>query len=159
MLNQVTSKPHSTEPANAIWIIAADAGRARIFSASRDDGQLEELFDFVNPDARLQDHEALSDRRGHVTQGAAGIGHAFEPRESHGEHIAEAFAKDLCHRLGVAQRSGEVKRIYLLAAPQFLGLLRKNLDKATHALVAQELATDLTSHPVSDIRSALPARL
>ena len=159
MPHQYTPTPHLTEPAHATWVIAADAGRARIFSVSPDDGQLVELLDLLNPDARVQDHDALSDRRGHVTQGVAGVGHAFEPRETHGEHIAESFAKNLCHRLGVAQRSGELGRIYLLAAPRFLGLLRSNLDPATHELVAQELATDLTRRPVGEIRGALPHRL
>ncbi|MDB5968478.1 MAG: hypothetical protein JWQ90_928 [Hydrocarboniphaga sp.] len=159
MPRQFTPRPHSSEPGHAAWVVAADAGRARIFSVSQDDGQLEELVDFVNPDARLQDRDAVSDRRGHVTQGAAGIGHAFEPRESHGEHVAESFAKDLCERLGTAQRSGEVTKIYLLAAPKFLGLLRKNLDKATQRLVVLELASDLTLHSRHDIRSALPAQL
>ncbi len=148
-----------SEPAAAIWIVVADAGRARILSALRHDGQLKELFDLVNPDARLQDHDTLSDRAGHVTQGPAGMGHSFEPRESHSEHIAETFAKDLCHRLNAARCSGELGRIYLLAAPKFLGLLRNNLDKETHKLVVQELATDLTRHPLIDIRNTLPAQL
>ena len=159
MPHRYTPKPHQTEPVHATWVVAADAGRARIFSASQADGQLEEVADFVNPDARLQDHDAMSDRRGHVVQGVAGVGHAFEPRQTHGEHIAESFAKDLCHRLGAAQRNGEVARIYLIADPRFLGLLRKNLDSATHKLVVQETAADFSRHPASEIRGLLPAVL
>ncbi len=159
MPHRYTPGPRRTEPARAAWIVAADAGRARIFRESPADGRLEEFVDLVNPDARLQDHDAMSDRRGHVVQGVAGVGHAFEPRQTHGEHIAESFAKDLCLRLGTAQRSGKVARIYLIADPRFLGLLRKNLDSATHELVVQELAADFSRRPASDIRGLLPAVL
>jgi protein required for attachment to host cells len=159
MSHEFTPQPHRPPPANATWVVVADAGRARIFSVAQADGVLEEVVDFVNPDARLQDHDTLSARRGHVNQGPGGIGHAFEPRETHAEHVAETFAKDLCHRLGVAQQAGQVARIYLLAAPRFLGLLRQNFDAATHKLVVQELAVDLTRHAVAEIRSALPKHL
>jgi protein required for attachment to host cells len=146
-------------PELTIWIVAADAGRARIFSALPVGGTLEELVDLLNPQVRLEDHVALSDRRGHVTQGPGGIGHSFEPRETLHEHVAKAFAKDVCHLLDAAQREHRMRRLYLIAAPQFLGLLRKNLDPATRKLVIQEHAADLSRHAVADIRSSLPLRL
>jgi len=153
-------KHPAVEVGKAIWIVVADAGHARILSPAPDDkGPLEERGHLENDAARVEDHDALSDRAGHVTQGPGGIGHAFEPRVSHGEHVAETFAKIVCARLDKARIAGEVSKIYLLAAPQFLGLMRKNLDKDTHRLVAEEFATDLVQHSAVDIRKALPALL
>ena len=146
-------------PHTEIWVVVADAGRARLFSALPFGGALEELSDLLNPQARLEDHEALSDRRGHVTQGPGGIGHAFEPRQTHHEHVAEAFARDLCHLLDSAQREHRVTRIYLIAAPHFLGLLRNHLDPLTRKLIVHEHAADLTRHSASEIRDSLPQRL
>ncbi|MBL6750084.1 MAG: host attachment protein [Nevskia sp.] len=156
MPRQYTPKPHTTHPRHATFVVAADAGRARIFTVSPDDGALAELADLLNPAVRLQDHDSVSDRRGHVVQGAAGVGHAFEPRQSHEEHAAETFAKQVCDYLGKAHKSEDLARIYLLAEPAFLGLLRKNLDHATRGCVAQEIASDLTRRPAADIRAALP---
>jgi len=158
MPRQYTPRPHQSEPAHATWVVAADAGRARIFTAPQPDGPLQELSDLLNPEARLQEHDAVSDRRGQM-RGGTSASEAYDSRHTHHEHAAAAFAKDLCRRLGAAQRSGEVARIYLLADPQFLGLLRENLDETTRKLVVQELASDVTRRPIADIRKALPARL
>lgn len=152
-------RPHRPRPAPATWIVAADAGRARIFRAGHEEAELTELADLLNAEARLQDHDALSDRRGAVTQGAAGIGHALEPRQSRHEHVAAAFAEALARRLNAATAAGEVARLYLIAGPAFLGLLRQRLDRAALAAVVREHACDLTRRPASDIRKVLPARL
>lgn len=158
MPRQYKPKPHRPKPAHATWVVAADAGRARIFQAGNEEAELTELTDLLNADARLQDHDALSDRRGEVTQGAAGIGHAFEPRHTHHEHVAVAFAQTVAQRLNAAVAAGEVARLYLIAEPSFLGLLRQRLDKPALAAVVQEQASDLTRRPPGDIRKALPAR-
>ena len=157
MPHRITTKLNEVEVGPLIWIVVADAGRARILSpVHHDRGPLEERGQLANDDARMEDHEVLSDRSGHVTQGPGGIGHAFEPRVAHREHVAETFAKTLCERLDKARMSGELSKIYLLAAPHFLGLLRKHLDKDTNRLVAGEFATDLVQHSAVEIRKALP---
>lgn len=156
MIRQYKPKPHEHEAAHAIYIVAADAGRARVFTAHAENGKLEEIADFLNPASRMQDHDALSDRRGRVTQGAAHIGHAFEPRQSQPEHAAEAFAKELCEFLGKARAAGDVDRIYLVADPAFLGLLRKNLDAPTARHVVKEVGSDVTRMPPAEIRKTLP---
>ncbi len=160
MSHRVANKPNVVEAGSTTWIVVADAGRARILSpADNDSVILDERGHLDNNEARLEDHEALADRSGHVSQGPGGIGHTFESRISHAEHVAETFAKTLCSRLDKARTSGELTKIYLLAAPHFLGLMRKNLGKDTHRLVADEFATDLTQHSAADIRKVLPVVL
>lgn len=157
MTYQHTAQAPQGHSAHAAIVVAADAGRARIFSAPPGNSrQLTEVTDFLNPAMRLQDHDALSDRKGHVTHGAAGIGHAFEPRQSHSEHTAEVFAKQVCKFLSDAR---DAERIYLIADPSFLGVLRKHLDDATRGRIVQEIAADLSRHSTTDIRDALPAVL
>lgn len=150
--------PHRPAPARATWVVAADAGRARIFEVEAEDGHLNELADLLNPEARLQDHEAFSDRRGEVMQGSIGVGHSLDPHQSHHQHIAEAFAKSLAQRLNSAHDSGEVARIHLLAEPHFLGLLRRELRAATQAAIVQELARDFTRQPLDHICEVLSDR-
>jgi protein required for attachment to host cells len=158
-----TPEPPQTSRQQATYIVAADAGRARIFSVSRQSGELTEIADLLDPEVRVQDHDSLSDRRGHASHGpapgATGIGHSFEPRQSHEEHAALAFARQVCEALDKARLAGEMKRLYLIAAPAFLGLLRKHMGGATQACVVQELASDLTRRHAADIRAALPTVL
>lgn len=159
MPRQYKPMPRRPAPPHATWVVAADAGRARIFTVGPDDGRLTELADLINPEARLQDHDSLSDRRGEVMQGPTHVGHGLEPRQWHDEHVAQAFARDLARRLNKAQVSGEVAHLYLVAEPRFLGLLRPELEPATQAAVSKELASDYTRHPADAIRSLLPAQL
>lgn len=146
-------------PAPGIWVIAADAGQARIFRVEHEDGLMSEIEDLINPEAHLQRHEAKSDRNGRVSQGTRSGSNAFEPRESYEQHVAEAFARLLGQKLCEARRDGTVNRIYILAPPGFLGHLRTNLDAPTLRIVAGEVVTDLVRHRPEEIRSALPAAL
>ena len=144
-------------PAHTAIVVVADAGRARLFSSPPGNTrQLDELQDLVNPQIRVPDHEALSDRRGHVTHATAGIGHSFEPRETQHEHAAEAFGRELCQLLGTAPYAHNIERIYLIAAPAFLGVLRQQFDPQLRSRIVLEVASDLTRHSVADIRDVLP---
>ena len=159
----VVPKQTKFEPSHAagggdVWVVVADAGRARMLLYRHAEDRLEEQEDLVEPEARLQDHEAVSDRKGRATQGVAGIGQSFEPRHTHAEHLADEFAKRVCKRLDAVREAGTVAKIYLIAAPSFLGHLRKHLDAATRALVVEEVAADLSRRPAADIRGVLPAR-
>ena len=160
MHHEIAPSLHGVEVGPLIWIVVADGGRARILSPMHHDkGPLEERAQLDNDDARIADQETLSDRSGRVTQGPGGIGHAFEPRTTHREHVVDGFARTLCQRLDKVRVAGELSKLYLLAAPHFLGLMRKHLDKDTNRLVAGEYAVDLVQHPAIDIRKALPGLL
>jgi protein required for attachment to host cells len=159
MPRQYTRRPSARRPRNAVWILAADAGRARLFEAQARNGALAEIEDVINADARLRDLDLVSDRTGHANRGGVGAGNTFEPRQWHLDRAAEMFAKSLCRRLADGRRKGAVGRVYLLADPGFLGLLRKNLDRPTQRIVAGQDARDLTRRPAKVIRQALPAVL
>jgi protein required for attachment to host cells len=152
-------KRQQPAPQRATLVVVADAGRARLFSPAHEDGALIETADWLNAPARQQDHDAVSDRRGHVVQGSAGVGHTFEPRQTRAEHDAQAFAKRIGAHLDAACRSGDVERVYLVADPAFLGLLRQALDPATRRHVVLDLSADLTRRSAADIRAALPETL
>lgn len=154
MVRQYKRSTPKPKPA-ATWIVVADAGQARILKAEAEDGVLEEIECLTNPDARLQPHEAQSDRDG----SAPGPGSAFEPRQDYKTHVAEAFAKRIATYLGKARRDGSVGRLYLVANPSFLGHLRAELDQPTRRVVVQEVGGDLVRRKPADIRHVLPARL
>lgn len=159
MTKSANTTPHSSANTAAIWVVVADAGRARVLESDGPEGKLTELEDLLNPGARLQEHEAVADRKGRVTQGAAGIGQSFEPRHTQASHEADNFAKDICGKLEAARQQKKVGTVYLVAEPSFLGMVRKHLEPATRLMIREEIASDLTRMPVADIRKVLPARL
>ena len=72
---------------------------------------------------------------------------------------AADFANELASEIEKLRAAGGLYRIYLVAPPKFLGLLRSGLNKSCTALVADEIGKDLVKHSIEDIRGHLPRRL
>ena len=53
--------------------------------------------------------------------------------------------------------AGKITSLVVIAPPKSLGEMRKHYHKALTAVLAGELAKDLTGHPVADIAKALAA--
>lgn len=145
------------------WVLVADHARARFFTAATPSAPLQESTDLVNPDARLREHELDSDSPGHLfggRRGAGAGGHAAAVRgETKKDHAAAAFAKRVGEHLAHARAAGAFGRLYVIAEPDFLGLLRQHLDDPTRHLVVLELHKDLTHSTADAIRQALPKAL
>lgn len=141
------------------WILVADEARARLFSADRPLGPLKEHEDLVNPPERLPEHELGTDDPGRNSSGGPAGGHRMEPRAEIRATYMRYFAQDIAHRLKQARVHGEMQRLYLVAAPHFLGELRSALDRSTSSCVVQSINKDLVGHRADDIRGHLPDRL
>jgi protein required for attachment to host cells len=142
-----------------ISVIVADASRARILSARDMSAELAEVEDLVHPESRLREQDLVADGYGSGSdsggQGKHSMGHE---KEAH-RRQANIFAKQLCDRIDKINRREKIHRIYLVAAPGFLGLLRANLSKQCASLVAGEVKNNLVTHKLSDIRAHLPRQL
>ena len=103
------------------WIVTGDAARARILQVTGRN-QLEEIESFDNPKARTSEAEVPGDA----------------------EHETELFAKDIDRRLDHARVRNRFDRLFLLATPKFLGLLRQNLSRETAKLVSDDIAQNLS---------------
>src|ERR1700741_2991835 len=97
------------------WIIAADASRARILQVMDRDERLGEGEDFRNPEGRAHDRDLITD--GHPRFS----GEETKPTE----HATELFAKRVGAYLDKARNDHRYERLHVVAAPKFLGQLRK----------------------------------
>ncbi|MDX1609211.1 MAG: host attachment protein [Halofilum sp. (in: g-proteobacteria)] len=140
------------------WILVADEARARLFRVERPRGPLIEEADFVNPEERLPEHELGADEPGRV-RGRGGRQHALGGEDGRREHEAERYADDLASHLRAGREQGRYRRLYLVAAPRFLGTLRRRVDEQTLALVVDSLDKDLVRQDADGIRKHLPYRL
>ena len=158
------------------WVVVADAARARFF-AVRDNsgayrgseafpssqpapkGELEEVSSLANPSARLADADLETDRPGSTSERKGDGMHAYEPPNSVRDVEAKRFAREVVEQLDQARQQGKMDRFYLLAAPDFLGLLRDAMGKALQEALVEDRAKDLSERSAEDIRAALPQRL
>jgi protein required for attachment to host cells len=140
-----------------IWVLVADASRARIFSADKPAGELREIRDLTHPEARLHEGDLVTDKGGR-DRGVAGA-HGVASDQSHKQEGADRFAADVCSELDAARGSGELSKLYVVAAPAFLGLLRKHQSASLKQLVAGELDKNLSTHDPAAIRKQLPEYL
>ncbi len=145
----------------AVWVLAADASRARIFQAVSRTGALDEVQDLVHPASHLREQELVSDAAGRARHGPQGGGsrHSVGHEDDAPVEEQDRFARQVAGALRQGREAGHFDRLHILAAPRFLGMLRKHLDRETRALVVGEQDLDLTARDTAAIRAHLPDRL
>lgn len=124
------------------WTVVAHRGGARFIDEQDEKLRIFETID--NPDARSPRNDdgipPAPDSHGQRAPAA---------RESQKEHAANAFAAQLADKLLKQRTARSYDELVLIAAPRFLGTLRRALDAATAATVRGTLDKDfggLTDH-------------
>lgn len=144
----------------SVWVVAADSSRARVFSSRGGlNATLTEAFDLAEPEARLHETEITTDKAGALFARGGPARSAAEPSQLKREQAPQRLAKEVCERLTRLRDTGTLDRLYLVAEPRFLGLLRQSMDQATARRVVTAEAKNITTHSVSAIRRCLPANL
>lgn len=135
------------------WIVVADSARARIFTVSSGAPGLTEIEDLVSDNRRSGEIDV--DRPGR-TFDSADIGrHAKVPRTDPHRHEKARFAAQLAEKVNAAVLKGKFDDLVLVAPPEALGDLRKELCKQAHEKLSSVIEKDLTRVSAHD----LPARL
>lgn len=142
-----------------VWVLAADSSRARLFQASSRTGSISEVEDMVHPASRLKEQGLVTDRAGRDVAPGGGGGHSMGREHDAEREELERFAREVGGKLCAARKAGRYERLHVLAAPRFLGALRKHLDAETRAALVSEQDANVTSEDVSAIRARLPKRL
>lgn len=137
-----------------VWIVVADAARARILATEGRPGKtLEELEVLVHGESRQHDQDLTTDRPGRGWANASGDGrHAMSPPTDPAVHERDRFAQALAERLRTGRNAGHYDHLVIVAAPAFLGALREQLDPGVARVVSAEVAKNIT-------REDDPARL
>lgn len=127
------------------WVVVADACRARIFSAEKPASELKEIQTLSHPESRLHQGDLLSDNS---------IDLANTNDTKHDE--AQRFANHVCETLECGRNNHRFEKLYVVAAPNFMGLLRKRQTLPLQRMVAGEIPKNLAARPPEDIRRSLP---
>lgn len=137
------------------WVLVADNSRARFFAAEKATSLLQEIRDLLYPEARLHEGDLVSDKPGRDRNPGTGA-HGFGSDSSHKQDGADRFALEVCNVLESARNDGTFHKLYVVAAPQFLGLLRKHQSSPLKQMVAGEVDKNLTTRDSEAIREHLP---
>lgn len=150
----------------ATWIVVANAGRARLFSRLGRTRRLAEIGDMVNTAVRLRTEATESDALGqHAASksrhsvGAPTQPSGYEPHQTPAEHQTEGFARSIAHHLRDARLQGRYAHLILIASPEFLGVLRKQLDTNLSTRILAQIAKDYTQCTPIEIMDHMESNL
>jgi protein required for attachment to host cells len=138
-----------------VRVVVADQSQARFFDSSAPNQKLKPAGTLLDTAARKQEQELGASRPGSAM--SAGHGHyALQHRSSRKRLEVGLFAKQIAAKLAAGASAGEFDDIALVAAPRFLGALRKVLPPALRNLVKHEIHHDLVHQSEAVIREHLP---
>jgi protein required for attachment to host cells len=136
---------------NDIWVLVADSGEARVFSAPSLRGPLELVETFSHAASRAHPRDLGSDVPGRVHDRFGAARHSLDPAQQIKSEERHRFARELAASLSEAQRTRRFAELVVVAPPTFLGVLRECLPKSVAAAVVKEVPKDLVAHVADDI--------
>lgn len=150
------------------FVVVADEAIARILQWPEVGDELESVEEMTDPDAHAQGADGHDDSQG---RRAAGANQAANPTSHHrirsaasvtasaGEddqhQQATRFAKRVADRLQALHQKGSFQSLEIVAAPRFLGLLRKELSAGVADAVTMSLNKDLIHSTNDDLSSRI----
>jgi protein required for attachment to host cells len=147
------------------WIVTANAGRARIFSRAARNAPLEPVEDLLHPEGRMRDSEletdSLGERAGSDTRhntGGAVPESSYQPHQTPSQHEDELFARRVSAYLKRQFDAGRFGELYLAASPEFLGVLRRELDPQVMKAVKVQVDKDYTRSDPRQLSEQIEAR-
>jgi len=147
-----------------IRIVVANQAEAAFYDLDSRTAEPKFATRLTDPLAHLHDRDFKSDRPGRFSDHALlgpgrrgatahhGTGGERRPRK----HEAEVFARQVAEQLEQARRNAEFDRLVVMAAPPFLGVLRKVLPDSVRVQVAAEVHKDIVSEPPASVRAHIP---
>lgn len=147
---------------DAHWIVVANAGHARFFSQANRAASFEEVDDLVNAGSRLRavdtETDDLGQRAASTTRHGSGAPSSpsdYQPHQTPAEHQAELFARTVAARLAQGLQGRQFGQVVLVASPEFLGVLRKQISPQVQQAVRTEIGKDYTHLGVNELRDRI----
>lgn len=133
-----------------LWVLVADEGVARLLRLPEEGGDLEDVTTLTDAAAHADKADLRRDaegRRGNSVTSSAGVD------ELHQEAIG--FAARVAKTLDDGFGNGEVTALRIVAAPRFLGLLRKAISPQIAKIVLDEINVDVVHESLGELTTRL----
>lgn len=139
-----------------VWILSAESSRAKFYEA---DLKLEEIREFralLHEESRMHESDITSDLPGRMSSGQSGTRHTFEDHTPVKEQEKTEFARQIAEVLDEGRKAGSYDKLAIIAPPDFLGVLRQQLNPQVAKRVIHEANKNVTRGSEAELRKALP---
>jgi len=151
------------------WAVVADEAIARILQKPDEGGDLVPVEELTDPDAHAREGDLRRDAQGRRSGGStqrsdgsraphalmSGANATASAGESELHLEAQGFARQVAQRLKQLHQARRFEALHLVAAPRFLGYLRKELDAEVERTVVGSLDKDLIHMSNAEITQRL----
>jgi protein required for attachment to host cells len=138
----------------ATWVVIANGSNAKFFRVVKFP-KIEEFEVFLHPESRLRNQDLVSAEEGRTFESTSTARSAYQAHVDPHHVELQKFARLLGERLAEEKRKQSFSRLYLMANPSFLGLLRPHLDHSTKEALVAEVGKDMTDQSMAEIEKHL----
>lgn len=125
------------------WYVVAHRAEARIFEQRGVKPELSLLKKLDNPEGSMKSEALITDKPGRTPRVSGNGFDTFSEEQSIKDQITLNFARQIAHHLNDGAKRNEYDYLVVVAEPQLLGLLRKELDKNATIKLRTTLNKDL----------------
>lgn len=136
------------------WVVVADACQARIYQVTKFP-KIQEVACYEHPESRLHNQELAGSKPGRGFQRGGGVRYSYQSELEPKQVEADKFALELAHMLSKCKSERGFDRLYIIAGPTFLGMLRRHLDPQVRKSIVAELSKELCYNNITDIEQHL----
>lgn len=133
------------------FILVADQSHARLYQGTSLRGPLTELEDFSNKVAHCHERDLVSDAPGRSSSPGNAYSHPLGRENEARDHALQLFAKTISDELSHVLYNKADARLYVLAPPKFLGVLRKQFDQTVNEALVATLDKEITDYSAVDV--------
>lgn len=139
---------------NSTWVVVANSSHAKIFRLTKFP-KIEEVTSIDHPESRLHNQDLEGRKPGRSFQSGGTTRHAYQPETEPKAVEIEKFARILCEYINESHQKANFSRLYVMASPSFLGLLRQNIHPQVQKTIIAELSKDMTERTKAEIEQQL----
>jgi protein required for attachment to host cells len=136
-----------------IWVVVANQAEADIFSMTRLRGSLTPVDSLTNEAGKAHPRDLVADSPGRVHDRIGPGRHSMEPDVGVKDDELRRFAGSVVRHLETARSRGLFDRLIIVAAPEFLGVLRKALTDQLVDILVEEIPKDMVGHDLPKIEA------
>lgn len=142
-----------------IWVLVADAGRARFFSKSSSQFSYVERHDLEINCELPRTSQMMTDRLDRTHESTGNVRHAVDRHTDPHRELKRLSARKIVDVLSAGLRSESFDQLIIVAPPQFLGDLRSAMPSAIYSRVSGEFPNDMTKVPEHALIERLDAMI
>jgi protein required for attachment to host cells len=136
------------------WVVVANSCEAKLFTISKFP-HIELVEKMEHPESKLHDQDLISSKPGRNFQIGGTTRHAYSPETDPKKQEIELFAKQLADRITSSHQKNAFQRLYLIASPAVLGMLRSHFNRQVQESIVKEISKDMINHTDQEIEKQL----